>query len=419
MARTVQENPGSDPQPRAVAFELDGRPIGWTDYRDQVADFVPDPMVLRAADLFLMGSEQATSSVPQDLGGRSRLWQALDKNLSGILCFFDLLVTRGRIPLINYWHSFSAFALEDLLGDRTVRVQVDHDTYRQIKRNSLVTLARYKTSKLGKSDLEDVAQELDAFGWEWSPDLEGMRVSEKRRAVAQFLLGGLIFGSYAQASGTEHVLQSKRSRLFLGLSIPDGTKRPWAYERERELFEKLREACKTEKHIRYEELPAAPSVVPYLLTRRPTPATPKDLLEKALEFRDGPEGEPYVRWWNELHAHLGMGHINRKAEQDIHRIAAEMNRRFRVGDATGTETRLSVEAGVETGELLSPFGKANVKVSAEDVRLRVPWAEWIRRLFVEKVSLREGHSRVLLRLSLAQRDYENLSLGLGRLWEAS
>jgi hypothetical protein len=406
------------PTPRPL--DIKGRPADWKSYRDTVADFVPDPMILRAGDVFLMGREQASGMLPQEAGGGGRVWQALDKNIHGILCFFDLLVTRDRIPLINYWHTFGANVFEKELGDRTVRVAVDRDYYEHVKTGALANLRRCKTSTLGMAAVRDVTDELDAFGWEWAPDLDGVKVTQERRPIAQFLLGGFVFGAYAQVSGTEHIIQSKRSRLFLALSAPDGGKRPWAYEREQKLFESLRDACRTEVHVRYEELPAAPSVVPHLMLSKPAVGTPRGLLNEVLEFRDSPDGKTYRQWWQDLRGGLARGHVNPGAERDITRVAAELNRRFGVGAIKASETRLSFEGSAEAAITVPLAGSVKLggKVKVENLPVHLPQAEWLRRFIVENTTLRQGHSRVLLRLAIAQKEYENFVLGVRNLWEA-
>jgi hypothetical protein len=372
-------------------------------------------MILRAGDVFLMGQEQASDMLPQEKG---RVWQALDKNIHGILCFFDLLVTRDRIPLINYWHTFGANVFEKELKGRTVRVAVDQPYYEHIKAGALANLRHCKTSRLSVADVRDVTDELDAFGWEWAPELDGVKVSEQRRPIAQFLLGGFVFGAYAQVSGTEHIIQSKRSRLFLALSAPEAGKRPWAYEREQELFQNLREACRTEAHVRYDELPAAPSVALYLIARKPGVGTPRALLSEVLAFRDSPDGKTYRQWWQDLRGGLAKGHVDRKAEGDVRKVAAELDRRFRVGATKTSESRLSFEGSAEAKIAIPLVGSAKLggKVKAEKVHL--PRAEWLRRFIVENTTLRKGHRRVLLRLALAQQEYENFVLGMKKLWEA-
>lgn len=416
---TLSNGTGSARDPKSMPLKVAGQPRDWAFYRDHVADFVPDPMILRAGDVFLMGQERASSDLPHQKDGHgSQIWQALDRNIHGILCFFDLLVTRERIPLIDYRHTYRTNVFDKELAGRTVRVDVDHEHYETVKAGALANLRRCKTSALSAGAVEDVSDELAAFGWDWSPDLAGVKVSDKRRPVAQFLLGGFLFGAYAQATGTEHLLQSKRSRLFLALSAPGAGQRAWAYEREQALFERLREACKADGSVRYEELPAAPSVVPYLMARNPRVDSPQALLGEVMTFRDSPDGETYRRWWQDLRAGLAKGQVAAKARHDIDQVAAELDRRFGTGDAKASQARVSFELGIEAKVGLPVVAEAKATAKAKVENVTLPKVEWLRRFIVERTTLRKGHSRVLLRLSVASKEHENLVLGMERLWRS-
>ena len=219
-------------------------------------------------------------------------------------------------------------------------------------------------------------------------------------------------------AGTELVFPNKRSRHFLALSAPDAGKRSWAYEREQKLFESLRDACRTEAHVRYDEFPAAPSIVPYLMKLKPSIDTPLSLLGELLEFRESSDGKTYREWWQELRGGLEHGRVNRKVEQDIARVAAALRRRFGMKSAKASEARLSFEG---EAEFRSRRFKAKGKIKTENLRL--PRSEWLRRLAFNIKTLPEktlpgGHSRLLLRLSLARQEHENLVEGMKRLWEA-
>jgi hypothetical protein len=43
-------------------------------------------------------------------------------------------------------------------------------------------------------------------------------------------------------------------------------------------------------------------------------------------------------------------------------------------------------------------------VKVENLPIHLPQAEWLRRFIVENTTLRQGHSRVLLRLAIAQKE---------------
>ena len=70
---------------------------------------------------------------------------------------------------------------------------------------------------------EDICNELSEAEYQWCPglgELEGQLVGENKK-LAQFLLGGLIFAAYAKKLGGEHMMQPKRTRLFLAAALHD------------------------------------------------------------------------------------------------------------------------------------------------------------------------------------------------------
>ena len=84
-------------------------------FQDAKVDYVPDPMVLRAADLFIGGREFVREIWPNSDNGldngaevtKDRVWATIEKNIDGLIAFFHLLMTRERIPLIDYDSTFN------------------------------------------------------------------------------------------------------------------------------------------------------------------------------------------------------------------------------------------------------------------------------------------------------------------------
>src|SRR5262245_20517801 len=64
--------------------------------------FVPDPMIIRAGEIFINGRTVSSQLGRIDFD----VWHALEQNIAGILDFFDMIVTRDQIPLINYRNTF-------------------------------------------------------------------------------------------------------------------------------------------------------------------------------------------------------------------------------------------------------------------------------------------------------------------------
>jgi hypothetical protein len=227
--------------------------------------------------------------------------------------------------------------------------------------------------------------------------------------TAQFLLGGLIFGAYAAASQTDHLLQSKRSRLFLALSAPQDENLSWRYEKEQQLFDSLRQACLTSQHIFGQEYPTAPSVLPYLMSEEPRPTNPRELLDKALDFRTQDGGKAYRQWFSALREMWSWGIHEPQAKVDVEQVRKELVRRYGVYDSRSSIVRYDIGFDVKPGGI-------GPGIVLKDMPLQLP--EWVRRWFIENVRLRR-HGKMLLRLSIAQRNYENLVIGLKSLWNAA
>jgi hypothetical protein len=55
-------------------------------------DVIPDPMVTRVADLFI-GGKSFSKQAGLD---PSKVWEAIQRNIDGLIAFFHLLMTLGR-----------------------------------------------------------------------------------------------------------------------------------------------------------------------------------------------------------------------------------------------------------------------------------------------------------------------------------
>jgi len=73
-------------------------PEEWAKF-STLLDCVPDPMVIRTAELFLNGKSGCARLGPD------AVWQTIDSNLHGLLTFFNMLMTRPAVPLIDYFQT--------------------------------------------------------------------------------------------------------------------------------------------------------------------------------------------------------------------------------------------------------------------------------------------------------------------------
>jgi hypothetical protein len=271
---------------------------GWAPYA-QTVGFVPDPMILRAGEIFLSGADNAVHMQR----GEAQVWNALEQNIDGIIEFFNIVVTRDAIPLFTYEDTFTTpQSLENVLSFMVQRVQIAEPVYRAIKAGALLNLAHLDFSRL--DPISHLLSELDAFRYDWQPRLDVYGADELEEArskfanlagptltVAQFLLGSLIFSGFAQASHTTHYIQPKRSRFTLGLTAVPDKIRTLGHQEEGPIFQSVEHDLAGSKLAW--STPAIPPILPYLVAYAPDKATPLDLLLSALDFRNSPQGQKY------------------------------------------------------------------------------------------------------------------------------
>jgi hypothetical protein len=100
-------------------------------------DCVLDPMVVRAADFFIGGPDYCRA---MGQGATADHWPVIESNFDGVLAFFHILMTRDRIPLIDYWHTFDS-KLHSWLGDSVVLKVHGGPVYRGIEQKALAKLS--------------------------------------------------------------------------------------------------------------------------------------------------------------------------------------------------------------------------------------------------------------------------------------
>jgi hypothetical protein len=101
-------------------------------------------MILRVAELFIGGSIYAEGQrlKPNDA------WAAIDKNIDGLLAFFHALMTRDRVPLIDYEYTFPFDNFQHFLGSVAVLIHADRGVYEDVKKREQAKLASFQLRKL-------------------------------------------------------------------------------------------------------------------------------------------------------------------------------------------------------------------------------------------------------------------------------
>jgi len=357
---------------------------------------VVDPMIIRCGELFLRGSAGAAN--------QGAAWDLLDKNMHALSTFFDHLVLEERIPVFNYADSWDAdqnfahrmFEQVNQEEEVLVDVRVGWQPYTEVKTCAMEELKKlYSAGSAGVPVRQamDILGELTASGYAWYPQLDGLVLAdENEQRLAAFILGGLIFGAYAQITGADHLMQPKRSRLFLALSLKQDASR----NAEDFLFSKLAELSGRPTT----EIPYTPTFFPMLLS---TSDGPGELFKKAMKLRKSGEVKDYRAWLHET-----LLDFKRNG-----RIAVE---RYREVDKIADAIR-SRMAGI-------PFPKVEIKTTVADVTggklpgvgldLTAPakavWGWVIERLPSKR------HRKLLTRAIIADREYLDLGIRIATVW---
>jgi hypothetical protein len=401
------------------ALRIDDHSLaGWSSYAQKFG-FVPAPMILRAGEIFLNGASGSKKLERAD----AQVWHALQENIGGLIDFFDMLVTRDTIPLINYDDTFDMMKvvapLSEMMPDRMCRVVVGWNAYNAVKKGALLNLG-----ELDLADLEHfagVAKELDALRYEWEPALgvaDGdpvvatirdrfANIAGMTKTVAQFVLGGFIFSWFAQASATTHYIQPKRARFFLGLTAAREQAGWFSHQDEDAIFAVAADRLRGTKA----ELGAAaavPPVLPYLLAQG-EPSDVRVLLDRALAFRKSDEGGRYRKAVDDIRAD---GVKARRAEDLLKQERDKALAFLAPYSKLDAERSRSLEIKLSAETVGLP-----VKVSGQTTaKIGVP--NWLRVWWNDYVPF-GGMSKTLRRMWMAAESYQDLSGKLRSVWAKS
>jgi hypothetical protein len=383
----------------------------WQKY-DQAFGFVPDPMILRAGEIFLNGASSAKALGHSDFD----VWRALRENVGAISDFFDFVVVRDKIPLINYGDTFDRIrgfeSLDALLAERVQPVEIDYAVYNEVKAGAIENLARVDFR--GMSNVASVMHETEMFRYDWQPRLAAdpqkptpgleaaiqtlSQLPASHHDIARFLLGGFIFSGFAQASGSIHHVQPKRARMFLGLTAAPEHAGHLSHQDEAAIFTAAKEKLEASE-AKATWGAAAPPVLPYLLDRGGDPKSPRELLDRALEFRESREGEAFRAFVADLRADGPRAGSAAAVSEQRRREAAKL---LQAAPEDARSASLDIELS-----LTGPKAKTTVAVPSW---LRLWWNDW--------ASFDRGLRKTLRRMWLADGAYKGLDERLRKVWTA-
>jgi hypothetical protein len=379
-------------------------------------DCVLDPMVARAAELFIGGRDYCRQMTQRE---DDEFWPTIENNMDGILTFFHILMTRERIPLIDYGETFIT-RIREWIDPSILLWTSAGSVYNDIKQKALTRLEG-AAANLPHSDSLERDRELLSFGYFWQPSLEGLSIMPERTAAAQFVLGGLIFGEYAQAGGADHVLQSKRLHMMSTLDVEtQPIADDWRMQ-EQALFAELAKLMNQDKALRTKNERALPNVLLHLLARGAK--SPRALLDDALELRASPAGKSYRTFHKRIRDGWRSGRRDTDAEQQIKAVADEFKKR--ISGKPTVITHLIIDANFKAGVrargdagIAAAHFDANVTVTIPETRVEVTVPQGLRNWFVDNILL-SRHQKLLLRMAQDQRSFDDVRRGLRAVWQAA
>jgi hypothetical protein len=367
----------------------------WNKLTAQGLETVVDPLVFRCGELFLKGAKTADAD---------KIWELLNLNLHAVGMFFDALILKEKLPVFNYADTFDS----QLNFDQRVLTQInDYDevlydvdvgwqAYTNVKNAALVEAEKVFNGelKIPAEMFEQIFRELSAAEYKWTLGLDGLNAplaSYQEKQLADYIVGGLIFGGYAQQMEGEHLLQPKRSRLFLAISMQSPSAK---YEVESELFDELKNRANTPT----EDLPWMPTFFPYLLEKAETPG---ELLKEVVKLRQSSEVADYRQWLGEVTTDWKKnGKISIEKRKDVKAITEGVDRRLGIIPSSPKfEIKLTMALAIP--------GELNVTPVAERL-----WG-WILSSLPGK-----SYRKLLTRAIVADHEYVKLENRIKTVWQA-
>ena len=221
---------------------------------------------------------------------------------------------------------------------------------------------------------------------------------------------------YADASGSDHLLQNKRARMFVALAGVDAAPTR-GIARERRLFAALNRATNRDERFKVEQEQAPPTILHHLPARGV--GNTKQLLEEALQLRDSPAGQSYRKWHGRLRKAWQCGRSDSDAEAELNAVTKELDRRISVKPLVLTKLTVggAAHVGVHAHAGIASAG-ANVTVRARPRKIDVTFPTRVRNWFVDNVAF-SRHQKLLFEMSLDRRSFDDLAAGLRGAWNRS
>ncbi len=348
-------------------------PEDWQMLVDSGLTTVVDPLVYRAGEIFLRGRSGKELGAAQDPPmDEKRAWAFLDRNLITLGFFFDALVLNDSLPVFNYGDSFDmqlnfqrrAFAAINDAAQNLVMapVEVNYGAYVPIKQKALAELKErliepnpaggaWMPAEQAKSIVDELAKSAYHWDVDLGYELEQLLPSELDRQMGRFLVGGMIFGHYADLMKSEHWLQPNRARLFVRATTGGAAPNT---EDEKQLFEWL---------ARQYGLPALSTWQPTFFHHILESAKTLGQIPGAImKLRNSGAVGDYRAWRAQaLHEWRTAGGLSEDTARTIERLKTALSRQAPGLAAAGDAGVALVESAVKPG--LANVAKAAVKTA--------------------------------------------------------
>jgi hypothetical protein len=388
-------------------------PEHWNALARRGLNVVVDPMVVRCGELFLQGAggEQARKD-------QKAVWELLAKNIHAIGMFFDSIILEKQIPIFNYDHTFDGglnlkagtLAAVNQRDQILFDVDVRYESYSGIKEAASAELRKLYAGpqRIEEATARDCLAELAAADYRWQPSLdalEGELPSDDEKRLARFFLGGLIFSAYAQLLGGDHLMQPKRSRLFLAAALRS---REVSHRFEEKLFAELKQRAQAS----VTDLPWRPTFFPYLLS---VAETPEAVLTEALSLRRSDEIGEYRSWLDRAQDEWKRNGRLTQALADVKAVAEAVDRKT---GALPVAPRVEMKVTVaDVAALAGAAGGAPLAAAAK-IPGKVDLGPSLSALWGWGFALVPGqrYRKILTRAVVADQQYLEIENRLGTVW---
>jgi hypothetical protein len=388
-------------------------PEHWSALARRGLNVVVDPMVVHCGELFLQGAggEQAQRD-PKPV------WELLTKNIHAIGMFFGSLILEKQLPIFNYGDTFDGglnlragtLAAVNQRDQILFDVDVRYESYSKIKEAASAELRKLYAGpqRIKEAAARDCLAELAAADYRWQPSLgalDGELPSDDEKRLARFFLGGLIFSAYAQLLGGDHLMQPKRSRLFLAAALRSSEV---GYRFEEKLFAELRQRA----HASFTDLPWRPTFFPYLLS---VAETPEAVLTEALRLRRSDEIAEYRSWLDRALDEWKRNGRLPQALADVKAVAEAVDRRT---GARPVAPRVEMKATIADVAALAGAAAAGPLAAAATIPGKVDLGPPLSALWGWGFALAPGqrYRKILTRAVAADQQYIQIENRLGTVW---